>query len=1827
MAETSINSNGSGTYDRILGRFHLLVGGRTQDPIYTATQERSGAATVTATDTNADTNPVTNLSPKFDGNDYEIELPFGTFYVGHFGTCTTDNNNYLCFNVAFDVNATQLNILDRETVTLKLTAMYRLADANIGNSGQVEDTLVVKLNGTGAKVSMTLTHGRNSLIVFGDSSSYPNSRGTIELFNPRNKTVVVNRIDRDTADNAVTKSMKDRTDSTVGYQADVFDSDYGKWYVATDNSKFEFRPDATLINAKSAGDSFSTRLVIAVKDGVTQLASDGISIEIEYRGTPSMTLTRESGANYTTYTPTGGGDGVTTSFSGALFEDLVGNVEITNAPHPSSINYTATVKETFHDSNFQSGNSLATDNFDIDGVTYRRIGDNLRYGTWYYVTNGTGKFLFRPNPAGYRTIPKAMEGTSVLTLNLREGGMERATKTFTIRFTRPADIFLVWDDSSHGGMISSAGGTTTYDDLIGTIDNTHTPTTPSYDISVNEGETGQSSTTAGVKGTDTSINSLEVETYGTNLTYGTWYVATDRTKVIFRPNSTAINTLKLGGMSITTTLTLILNETSPTTTKLDEFTVTVVITGQPSVQLTWDSGRTEDIIQSKSGATSYGDITGRIHFTNTVEHFHLNNSEAEEILNPIRYPDFIDIDADQTLRQIPEPNPGREITRYSGTNLANPNPGFSARTIQSPEDNTYGTWYIADDFSRFLFRPKAAGINGLNYNQQAHAKLIIVLTQTDASGGNEMERARGSIIVALKGRETSVTLTWDSQSFPRIVSKGETTATYEDFVGTIEVTNPVPLDSNNDLPIGGLKSSENIESWEIGPVDSNGDTRREDTSGHFETIMEPFNADLLGLNFETEYGRWFIADDFSKFGFRPDATGINNLESTQSLVVTLFIPIFDPYVKDPRTSSFRLVNLTKISITITGPNPTVDISLNSRQESASIEGDGYSTYRDIAGAIFTTAEPANSSIKVIVTEQKDDEQLNTAEVVSNNTNAGFQATPYQRNLSYGVLYYATAGDRFLYRPNSSAINALAPESSVNVIFRLELNVSGGTANPVAFDQIVITISRTLNLIELTWDNSANNGEITGGESSGPFNDLEGLVQISNLQSFHSLKFAVVEKFDIRINETAVSERNREVGYSARKFTQNLEYGNWYFATNNQLFLFRPNAENIVDIPSGRTITSTLSVIVVNDQTQAESAPVSIAVTITTPSKNRGNGPFISVTASADSITAGESIRFLVASTSDVTSDTAINLHFNQDGGSAIWKLPKSFPITSGESEFSFNVLTHNFGFGTNDSVTITATVMDGTGYEVNADYAPVEVIVMKRAVTATSDTRISVATNAVSAILQVINDNSASSEEVIPFTISIYSDQTEIQEGEVATFQLRSTPVPQSNLTVYVAVEEIDQVSSIANRSVSFSSGQEIATLEFQSTNDEVAEVEDGTIRAILRSGTNYQIDQSNSEVSIVVSDSEDRERERQQGIVALNESVIPELIESAGERTLDILSSRIFSAVNGNQQATFKLGGNTSIQDMLTAGGELVNDYSIFRSEILGGTSFSMPLFPDEGIVSPLEVWGLGDHRNISGNSNKLQQFWKGDVFAGNFGVDYRFNEQVLTGLSISVADSQIEFTNGDGDEISHVSLSQNLHPYFGWNSTDQTTQLHTMFGVGQGDIKVTQEGHETEVLESNLYSVTFGGKKQLLLANDSFLPGSTKVDVSGDAWFVNMIVSGNGEYIADSEFSGNHVQLATNGSHQFVFSNGSSLVPSILVGFRNFKKFKQREYGLELNNSLTYNHEIGLNISGTNKLFESANNDSQQWEFSGTIEYDRFNDDLGEYINLNPTWSNTAW
>ena len=50
------------------------------------------------------------------------------------------------------------------------------------------------------------------------------------------------------------------------------------------------------------------------------------------------------------------------------------------------------------------------------------------------------------------------------------------------------------------------------------------------------------------------------------------------------------------------------------------------------------------------------DIIGSINLFNTPVNFHINDSVAEEILNPIRYPAITTIQ-NRTYRQVPEINP------------------------------------------------------------------------------------------------------------------------------------------------------------------------------------------------------------------------------------------------------------------------------------------------------------------------------------------------------------------------------------------------------------------------------------------------------------------------------------------------------------------------------------------------------------------------------------------------------------------------------------------------------------------------------------------------------------------------------------------------------------------------------------------------------------------------------------------------------------------------------------------------------------------------------------------------------------------------------------------------------------------------------------------------------------------------------------------------------------------------------------------------------------------------------------------------------------------
>ena len=54
------------------------------------------------------------------------------------------------------------------------------------------------------------------------------------------------------------------------------------------------------------------------------------------------------------------------------------------------------------------------------------------------------------------------------------------------------------------------------------------------------------------------------------------------------------------------------------------------------------------------------------------------------------------------------------------------------------------------------------------------------------------------------------------------MSKGEASGSYENFFGSIQISNPVPRDANNSIPFGRHVNNSQIFIDEFGPTDNNG---------------------------------------------------------------------------------------------------------------------------------------------------------------------------------------------------------------------------------------------------------------------------------------------------------------------------------------------------------------------------------------------------------------------------------------------------------------------------------------------------------------------------------------------------------------------------------------------------------------------------------------------------------------------------------------------------------------------------------------------------------------------------------------------------------------------------------------------------------------------------------------------------------------------------------------------------------------------------------------------------------------------------------------------
>ena len=279
------------------------------------------------------------------------------------------------------------------------------------------------------------------------------------------------------------------------------------------------------------------------------------------------------------------------------------------------------------------------------------------------------------------------------------------------------------------------------------------------------------------------------------------------------------------------------------------------------------------------------------------------------------------------------------------------------------------------------------------------------------------------------------------------------------------------------------------------------------------------------------------------------------------------------------------------------------------------------------------------------------------------------------------------------------------------------------------------------------------------------------------------------------------------------------------------------------------------------------------------------------------------------------------------------------------------------------------------------------------------------------------------------------------------------------------------------------------------------------------------------------------------------------------------------------------------------------------------------MSLISGDEFAIPTTLWGLGDYQNLSPIGRNQTIDWSGDLFTGHIGIDTLINEGLLTGISASVSESEIEFINSASNEIQFEVRTTSLNPYLGWTSQNRNSELHATIGLGQGEIGIKQESHSDTSLDSESYSIGLNGN-QVLFASNNIANGTTKLSIKGDSWFAHQFIVGRDGILTDIHTNAQHLRIRTEGSHQFDFASGSTFSPLISIGVRNDVKDHQSVLGVELTSSAHYNNPVGVTIAGTGNMLVGQANQVQRVTISSSLNYDRNTDNQGFIVDVSPTW-----
>ncbi len=694
-------------------------------------------------------------------------------------------------------------------------------------------------------------------------------------------------------------------------------------------------------------------------------------------------------------------------------------------------------------------------------------------------------------------------------------------------------------------------------------------------------------------------------------------------------------------------------------------------------------------------------------------------------------------------------------------------------------------------------------------------------------------------------------------------------------------------------------------------------------------------------------------------------------------------------------------------------------------------------------------------------------------------------------------------------------------------------------------------------------------------------------------------------------------------------------------------------DKLLDFSSGKT-SAEISIPIFNDMTSEGISTISIKLTadqsavliaeknyLVSASQNMASiqviddvNPVIIVTAGS-SVTEGTPATFIFSPTANITLPVDVQFTVQLEGDFTLWRIPRVFLLTE-ENRGVLRITTHDDEIYEPDDGSITITLVPVPSvYTILPDNSAT--VMIEDNDLAPDDPnrpepepRISIANTAVDAIinfLQETNSGSAPNGErsaVLP-TVSIHATNPQVEEGSPAEFTLSSTNLSESSdITVKLSLNPVGDFFEFveATQTSIRLQGTDSIPLIYQTIDDTIAE-NDGRLEVSIIVNSSYQIANTQSSAVVIISDAIDRTA-RQDLLSASAEAFLPDVVGNMAARTSEIIAQRVEQGFSDSSEVILNLGGEETLKGLIELSGEITNKGEVSWRELLGDSAFAMTILSGEDVVTPTTIWGIGDHRDLTSNASNHAHDWTGDTFTGHIGIDTLIGEEILTGVTASFAENDIEIDGNHDHEFDFTLNSTSLNPFIGWTSTNQNAELRAVAGYGVGELTIDQSDYSREALASKSYSLVLAGRKELY-SSDTILNGITKLSIIGDSWFARQYVNGQDDLITNLQTDAQYYNVRTEGTYQYEFTGGSSLSPLISVGIRKDTKNQLSTQAIEFTGGLDYDTPIGLTVTSSGHLLVADENSIQKMSVRSTLGYDRGNDDLGVTITVSPKWGHT--